>query len=132
MGRAAVLVIEDEPRLRFIVERQLKEAGFDVVAEESGEAAMKTLETLTPDLVLVNILLTGIGGIEVCERIRANRKLANVPVIFFTAKTDDESRARCMAAGANDYITKPWNRDDLLLRVRNAIAANGSGNGSRP
>ena len=132
MGRAAVLVIEDEPRLRFIVERQLKEAGFDVVAEESGEAAMKTLETLTPDLVLVNILLSGIGGIEVCERIRANRKLANVPVIFFTAKTDDESRARCMAAGANDYITKPWNRDDLLLRVRNAIAANESGNDSRP
>ena len=124
MSPVTVLVVEDEPRLRFIVERQLREqAGFAVMTHESGEAALKTLETVMPDLVLVNILLTGIDGIEVCERIRADRRLAHLPVIFFTARTDETSRRRCLAAGANDYVTKPWDSGDLILRIRNAITA---------
>jgi two-component system cell cycle response regulator len=122
MSRGTILVVEDEPRLRFILERQLVEADFEVLSFESGEDALKMLETLTPDIVLVNILLPGIDGVEVCERIRADRKLAHIPVIFLTAKKDPESRVRCLDAGANDYVIKPWDSQDLILRISNSIA----------
>jgi DNA-binding response OmpR family regulator len=123
MSQGTILVVEDQPILRFIIERQLRSAGFDVVAEEGGEVALTTLETLTPDLILLNIQLPpGIDGIEVCGRIRANRRLAHLPVIFLSARTDSESRARCLSAGANDYVTKPWDASDLILRISNSIA----------
>ncbi|HTM00918.1 MAG TPA: response regulator [Candidatus Omnitrophota bacterium] len=132
MNRATVLVVEDEPRLRFIIERQLSEAGFDVLSEESGEAALKTLGTQIPDLVLVNILLIGMDGIEVCKRIRGDLRLAHVPVIVLTARTDGQSRRLCLAAGGSDYIPKPWRGEDLISRIRGAIAASaGSRNTER-
>jgi DNA-binding response OmpR family regulator len=123
MPRATILVIEDDLKLRFIIEKQLDSAGFDVVPRESGDAALTTLETLTPDLVLLNIqLLPGMDGIEVCRRIRADRRLAHIPVIFLTDRADPESRTQCLSAGANDYVTKPWNTSDLIRRISNSIA----------
>ena len=125
--RGTILVVEDEPRLRFIVHKQLESAGFDVVSEESGEAALRTLGTLTPDLVLLNIqLLPGMDGVQVCEWIRADRRLGHIPVIFLTVLADSESRTRCVRAGANDYVTKPWDSPDLVLRIGNAIAVSRS------
>jgi two-component system, cell cycle response regulator len=118
-----ILVVEDEPRLRFILHRQLQSNGFDVFAVETGEDALKILETITPDLVLLNIvLLPGIDGVEVCQRIRADNRVAHIPVMFLTAKEDPESRTRCFKAGANDYVTKPWDAADLVLRISNSIA----------
>jgi len=122
VSKGTVLLVEDDPRLRFIIHAQLKSAGFDVVPLEDGNAALTTLETLTPDLVLLNILLPRVDGVEVCERIRSQRRLAHVPVIFLTARTDPESRARCLGVGANDYVTKPWDSTDLVLRISNSIA----------
>jgi DNA-binding response OmpR family regulator len=123
VSRGTVLVVEDDVRLRFILHAQLERAGFDVIPVENGDAALTTLETLTPDLVLLNIqLLPALDGIEVCRRIRADGRLAQVPVIFLTFRADPESRAQCMSAGANDYVTKPWNASDLILRISNAIA----------
>ena len=110
-------MVEDDARLRFILHKQLESAGFDVIGLESGESALATLEAETPDLVLLNVLLTGIDGIEVCERIRANERLARLPVVFLTWKKDDETRARCFRAGASDYITKPWDSSDLVSRI---------------
>ncbi|HYQ90450.1 MAG TPA: response regulator [Candidatus Binatia bacterium] len=118
-----ILVVEDDPKLRFIIDSQLYSAGFEVVTEEGGDGALTTLETLTPDLVLLNILLLpGIDGIEVCRRIRADERLAHIPVIFLTGRANSESRAQCLSAGANDYVTKPWNSSDLILRINRAIA----------
>jgi len=123
MSRGTILVVEDDPKLRFIIHAQLDSAGFDVVVREGGDAALTTLETLTPDLVLLNIqLLPGEDGIEVCRRIRADGRLAQIPVIFLTVQADSESRARCLSAGANDYVTKPWNAADLVQRISESIA----------
>jgi len=123
MGRGTILVVEDDPKLSFIIHAQLHSAGFDVVPRESGDAALTTLETLTPDLVLLNIqLLPGEDGIEVCRRIRADGRLAQIPVIFLTVQADSESRAQCLSAGANDYVTKPWNAADLVQRISESIA----------
>jgi two-component system phosphate regulon response regulator PhoB len=120
MGRGTIMVVENDPRLRFILERQLAEADFKVSTFESGEAAFKELGASTPDLVLLNVV--GVGGIGVCKRIRADRTLAHVPVIFLTGTKDPEARARCLSVGANDYILKPWESKDLILRITNAIA----------
>ena len=122
MSRGTILVIEDQPILRLILEKELVKAGFEVFALESGEGALKTLEKLTPDLILLNIMLTGIDGIEVCRRVRADSRLERIPVIFLTAKKDPESRATCLSVGANDYVIKPWESEDLILRIGNAIA----------
>ena len=116
------MLVEDDPKLRFILLAQLEPAGFDVVPLEDGEAALTSLATLTPDLVLLNILLPSIDGVEVCERIRADRRLALIPVIFLTARKDSESRTRCLDAGANDYVTKPWDSSDLIRRISASIA----------
>jgi len=123
MSRGTILVVEDDPKLGFIIHAQLDSAGFDVVVREGGDAALTTLETLTPDLVLLNIqLLPGEDGIEVCRRIRADGRLAQIPVIFLTVQADSESRAQCLSAGANDYVTKPWNAADLVQRISESIA----------
>lgn len=121
-GPGRVLVVEDEPRLRFILERQLMEAGFDVIAVESGEEALRTLESRTVDVVVLNVLLTGIGGPEVCRRIRSDQRLAQLPVLFLTAKKDPATRRRCLALGANDYVTKPWDAADLTSRIARLVA----------
>jgi two-component system phosphate regulon response regulator PhoB len=122
MSSRTILVVEDDPKLRFIIEKQLRDANFDTVAVEGGDAAMRELGTLTPNLVLLNILLPpGMDGIELCERIRADQRLARIPVIFLTWRKDPESRVRCLAAGADDYVTKPWQASDLILRISNAI-----------
>jgi len=122
MSPRTILVVEDDPKLRFIIEKQLLDAGFDTVAVEGGDAALRELGSFTPDLVLLNILLPpGMDGIELCKRIRADQRLARIPVIFLTGSENPESRARCLAAGADDYITKPWQASDLILRISNAI-----------
>jgi len=120
MSRRTVLVIEDDPKLRFILEEQLI-ADFDVITAESAEAALTELQTFTPDLVLLNILLPGMDGIELCRSIRAHERLASVPVIFLTGRIDAKSRERCLAVGANDYITKPWQGPDLIQRISEVI-----------
>jgi DNA-binding response OmpR family regulator len=120
MSRGKILVIEDEPRIRFILERQLIETGFEVSAFESGKEALKTLKTFTPDLIILNVV--GVDGIEVCKRIRVDSRLSNLPVIFLTATKDPEARVRCMRVGANDYILKPWESKDLIMRITTAIA----------
>lgn len=122
VGRGTIMVVEDEPRLRFILERQLRETGFDVIPLESGEEALKMLETRSVDVVVLNVLLTGIDGMAVCERIRADRRLAHLPIMFLTAKKDDETRARCLALGADDYVIKPWDAADLTSRIERLVA----------
>jgi DNA-binding response OmpR family regulator len=119
--RGCILVIEDEPRLRFIIHRQLQSAGFEVVPHEDGIAALRALETTTPDLVLLNVNLPSLDGFEICRRIRADRRLARVPVVFLTLLSDTESRQRATSVGANDYITKPWEASDLVSRISRLV-----------
>ena len=122
MSRGTILLVEDQLILRFIIEKQLDSAGFDIIPAENGKAALSKLETVTPDLVLLNIQLPpGMDGIAVCKRIRADKRLAHLPVIFLTARKDAESRALCSSVGANDYITKPWESSDLIARVIHSI-----------
>lgn len=111
-----VLVVEDEPRMRAMLTDNLEFEGYRVTAVASGEEAMSAVEQQPFSLLLVDVMLPGISGFEVCERLR--EKGAHVPIILLTARTHERDRVRGLDLGADDYVRKPFSVRELLARVR--------------
>jgi DNA-binding response OmpR family regulator len=111
-----VLLIEDDPRIREIVERGLGARGFVVSAASEGPAGLELAQKLDVDLVLLDLMLPGRGGLQVLEEIRQARP--RVPVIAVTALDDTGSKVGGLDAGADDYVTKPFSVDELAARIR--------------
>ena len=111
-----VLVVEDEPRMRVMLIDNLEFEGYRVTAVASGEEAMSAVEQQPFSLLLVDVMLPGISGFEVCERLR--EKGAHVPIILLTARTHERDRVRGLDLGADDYVRKPFSVRELLARVR--------------
>ena len=111
-----VLVVEDEPRMRVMLTDNLEFEGYRVTAVASGEEAMAAVEHHPFSLLLVDVMLPGISGFEVCERLR--QKGAHVPIILLTARTHERDRVRGLDLGADDYVRKPFSVRELLARVR--------------
>jgi DNA-binding response OmpR family regulator len=110
-----ILVVEDEESIRTIVEYALDEAGFDVVTADRGDTALELLERESIDLVLLDLMLPGIDGLEVCRRIRADR---SVPIIILSAKGEELDKVLGLELGADDYVTKPFSPRELASRVK--------------
>lgn len=117
MTRSVVLVVDDVPELRTITATLLEAAGFDIAEEESGEDALAYLHTIIPDLVLMDVTMPGIGGVEACRRMRANPRLRYVPVMFVTAVADPELVEIAKELGA-EILKKPFDRHRLIDRAR--------------
>lgn len=116
MTGSRVLVVEDEPKLARLVRSLLRADGYDVVAAATGEDALEMLDSVSPDLILLDLLLPGkVDGYEVCRQVRAS---SAVPVIMLTAKAQESDKVRGLDLGADDYITKPFSSQELLARVR--------------
>ena len=113
---ANILIVEDDPIIRQTVEYALKRAGFTVAAVAEGDVALEAAERFRPDLVLLDIMLPGIDGYEVAERLRADDK--ETAIIMVTALDTERDKVRGLDAGADDYITKPFSIEELLARVR--------------
>jgi DNA-binding response OmpR family regulator len=109
VSRGRILVVDDDPRLLHIVEMYLSIEGYDVVTAENGEDGLKEVETARPDLVILDIMMPGMDGIEACRRIRTNAETQSVPVVMFSALSSDDDVERARLAGANHLITKPFN-----------------------
>jgi diguanylate cyclase (GGDEF)-like protein len=116
-----ILVVEDDPSIRRILRLQLEAAGYGVTEAEEGAAALRILETEMPDLVLLDVMMPNMDGNAVCRAIRGDRRLRHLPIIFLTAKSTSESKITGLDQGANDFLTKPYDRKELLLRVKNLI-----------
>jgi DNA-binding response OmpR family regulator len=112
---ATVLVVDDEPIVRDVVVRDLERAGFETVEADDGDRARSLLAQDTPDLVLLDVMLPGTDGLELCRWIRGR---SAVPVILLTARGDEEDRIVGLDLGADDYVTKPFSPRELVSRVR--------------
>lgn len=117
-----VLIVDDVPRNLQLLGRVLTEHHFEVVAASSGEKALARAAARRPDLVLLDLMMPVMDGMEVCRRLREQPSTADVPVVFLTAANESELAARALAAGAVDYIVKPFNIPELLARVRTHVA----------
>lgn len=119
MKNDKIVVIEDESAIRRVIVLALKTAGYrNVLEEDNGVAGYELVERERPQLVLLDIMIPGIDGIEVCRRLRANPITRDIPVIMLTAKSEEHDVVLGLDAGANDYITKPFSKAILLARIR--------------
>ncbi|MEV6865960.1 response regulator transcription factor [Streptosporangium subroseum] len=116
MNENAILVVEDDPNIRDIVEVALRFHGFRVTGVETGDDALAEVDRDPPALIVLDVMLPGIDGFEVCRRIRAAGK--HVPVIFLTARDTPTDTVRGLTLGGDDYVTKPFSIEALVARVR--------------
>ena len=110
-----VLVVDDEASIRTIVEYALRDAGFEVVGAARGDEALKVIEREPIDLVVLDLMLPGVDGLEVCRRIRATR---NTPIIMLSARAEELDKVLGLELGADDYVTKPFSPRELVARVK--------------
>jgi two-component system phosphate regulon response regulator PhoB len=115
---ARLLVVEDEDALSALLDYNLQKEGFDVRLSADGEEALLLIEEDKPDLVLLDWMLPGLSGIEICRRIRARPETRDVAVIMLTARSEEDDRIRGLDTGADDYLTKPFSIPELVARVR--------------
>ncbi|GMQ78848.1 MAG: hypothetical protein BMS9Abin02_1388 [Anaerolineae bacterium] len=121
----SVLVVDDEPMARTMLRLILVRAGFEVREAEDGKAALSEVDRSLPDLMILDIMMPGIDGFEVCERLRADESTNSLPIIMLSAKTDTESVKRGLNLGANKYLTKPVGPDELTRHVREVLHIEG-------
>jgi DNA-binding response OmpR family regulator/DNA-binding CsgD family transcriptional regulator len=129
--RDTILVVDDTPETLGLLTDTLDHAGFTVLIAMDGNSALELLDQITPDLVLMDAVMPGMSGFESCRRIKQEKMLANLPVIFLTGLSESAHVIEGLAAGGVDYVTKPIVIDELLARIRvhlaNARAAQGAG-----
>ena len=113
-----ILLIEDEKRLAKIIKNFLEKNNFEVADLYDGEDAIITAETFNPNLILLDWMLPGLSGLEICRQIRSNKSINKVPIIFLTAKGEEEDKLRGLDTGADDYITKPFSQIELIARIK--------------
>lgn len=118
-----ILVVEDEPMVAEVVERYLRRDGHDVRVVHDGHAAMEMFTRFQPNLVVLDLMLPGIDGMEVCRRVRA---LGPTPIIMLTARGDELNKLAGLDMGADDYVTKPFSPRELAARVRAVLRRSGS------
>jgi len=121
-GQRSILVVDDTPaNIGFLLDT-LGKAGYRVRVAPDGESALEQLQYSPPDLVLLDVMMPGMDGFETCRRLRQLPKLEQLPVIFMTALSDIQDKVRAFAAGADDYVTKPFQHEEVLARVRVHLA----------
>lgn len=126
MSKARILVIEDEEDILALIQYNLIKAGYRVECVTSGEEGVAKATALHPDLVILDLMLPGINGFEVCRRLRAEPGTADLPVIMLTAKGEDADIVSGLEIGADDYLTKPFSPQVLKARIQAVLRRRGS------
>jgi adenylate cyclase len=116
-----ILAVDDNKQNLSLLERALSAAGYEVLTAEDGPKALALIRSSAPDLVLLDVMMPGMSGYEVCQQIRAHEVTCLLPVVMLTALTDVADRIRGIESGADDFLSKPVNREELLTRVKSLL-----------
>ncbi len=117
-GNQRILVVDDEPQLTRVLRRSLMAKGYDVRVAGDGEFALQTFHDWPPDLVITDLAMPNISGLELCRRLRAT---SEVPIIVLSVRGEEQTKVQALDAGADDYVTKPFGMDELSARIRAAL-----------
>ena len=120
-SKATILVVDDEANNRNVMVAQLASEGYALVTAESGEAALELIDRRLPDLILLDVMMPGISGFDVAEILKSEERTAGVPIIMLTALGDSDSRLTALTHGAEEFLTKPVARAELLARINNLL-----------
>lgn len=124
-----ILIVDDEPGIVVPLQFLMEQQGYKVMTAESGEFALEVIYQYKPDLILLDIMLPGIDGWEVCEIVRLNPDCRNIKIIFLTAKKSEVDMAKGLALGGDAYITKPFSNDVLVAKVNEILELRTSNDG---
>ncbi len=117
-SRPHILVVDDEPQITRVLRTTLNAQGYEIRVANDGETALEILKDFTPDLVITDLMMPNMNGIELCRRLR---KVSQVPVLVLSVRGEERSKIEALDSGADDYITKPFSTGELLARVRAAL-----------
>lgn len=121
MAKPTILVVDDEEDIRELVELNLRREGYHILTCETGEQALQRVASKAPDVVVLDLMLPGIDGLEVCKRIKADPKTQQIAVVMLTAKGEEADIVTGLELGADDYVTKPFSGKVLVARVRRLL-----------
>jgi two-component system KDP operon response regulator KdpE len=118
MNGTRILVVDDEPQITRVLRRSLSSKGYEVQVAEDGEEALDVFRKWNPDIVLTDLFMPRMGGLELCRRIR---KTSQVPILILSVKGEERAKVEALDTGADDYVTKPFGMDELFARIRVAL-----------
>lgn len=121
MSKSKILIVDDEPNILLSLEFLMKKSGYEVFIARDGSEALEIIQKYTPDLVLLDIMMPEVDGYEVCQFIRKNQALANIKVVFLTAKSRQEDIDKGYAMGADLYLTKPFGTKLLMEKIKSLL-----------
>lgn len=116
-----ILFIEDEPDQIMLIQTRLESRGFEFISALDGEDGLKKVEKEEPDLILLDVVMPKMDGLEVCRRLKKNPTIAKIPIIMITASGDKNIEQNCLAAGADTCVMKPYNSEDLVAKIKNLL-----------
>ena len=126
MSSNAILLVEDELEIRDMLRFALERAGFEIIAVETGEAALRVLDGPLPRLVIIDWMLPGISGVELARKLRRDSIAADLPLIMLTARGEETDKLKSFDAGIDDYITKPFSPKELIARIKALLRRSGA------
>ncbi len=116
--KVTILVVDDNPINLNVLFDHLSDAGFKLLVAKNGHQAIERAKRAQPHLILLDIMMPGIDGFETCRRLKNDETVSDIPIIFMTAMSDTESKVKGFKIGAVDYITKPFQREEVLVRIK--------------
>ena len=129
MNAATILIVDDEPQIRRVMLTTLTSHGYTVVEAASGEEALEKLRSERPDLIILDVNMPGISGIETCAEIRTS---SDVPIIMLTVRNSERDKVQALDAGADDFVVKPFGVQELMARIRAALRRSAPGDAAPP
>ena len=118
MARDKVLLVEDERSLTDVLEYNLEREGYEVFTAHEGREGLRKAQTILPDVVILDLMLPGMSGLDICKELKSNGKTSNLPILMLTSKSEESDQIVGFAVGADDYVTKPFSTKVLLQRIK--------------